>query len=833
MKNNEKLEQMKIAFKEGRNIFLTGAAGTGKSYILKEFIKWARKYSKENSLGKVAVTGSTGAAAINVGGGTIHSFFGIGITKDVDELSTKLVNDEGFSISYKRKLKKIKEYNSIIIDEISMVGKNLLEMIDTTLSNSTNRMSVFGGKQLIVVGDFFQLPPVKDDYAFKSDIWKQANFEPIILTDVIRQTDTLFMNILKRIRIGNGLVNQEVHDYIDKLTQNNISDASTKLFAKNDDVESLNIDSLSKLDGDSFEWKGKTEGKEQDVERLKKNILAPEIFKGKIGAKVMLLKNDPEGKYVNGSLGFITDNDGKTISVALESNNETIEVKTATWELFDVDGEEIAKFSQVPLRLAYAITIHKSQGLTIDGELLVDLKGCYSMGQAYVALSRVTDPKKLKVKNYSNSTIRSSSEVFNFYQEIAHQTNGSSSIQNKDVDDSVESTTTNPLINHPLVDETKTNELKFWNPNLTLLSSFIPKGQNNVIRFFRGKPKNYPNILKVGNIEEVIESNKESSFTKDGYELKGYSIHENIGQHLLKIPSRSVISEIREPFVVLPWDQVLVDDSIEYGSKIDDNLKNTLTIKDSNEIEETKLTLDYIKEKTPFKWTHRSQMVCHNDAIVYGEIDDILYDSIEDKYYVTDLKTSSSADKKSYWYQLAIYIQILKSLNPQIAHKISNTALIKWTRIKTEKRIVHPNFNDKNENGEFMNIAKNYEYNKWIIEESNSSQEAKTKAQDVISSIENEILSRWEGRDNSPTPNHGIYFMKWQQNKEPIDKIIVNELLEKDLDSSGYLSLAEEDINFFAKWNIKTVEDYKEILETNNKFKEESQKLQTSYNNLK
>ncbi len=380
-------------------------------------------------------------------------------------------------------------------------------------------------------------------------------------------------------------------------------------------------------------------------------------------------------------------------------------------------------------------------------------------------------------------------------------------------------------------------KLSYWNNNKVLLASFIPQGQDNEVRFFRKKPDNWLELLNTSNLKEVVNDKSISEFVKDnGVALEGFAVHQQVGKHLGRIPSRTVLSEIREPFEVEPWNQCLIDSAIKYGSMIDDDKEQYLFEQKSGEdiLMETKLSLAKVLQNTSLVWTGRSQMVCHPEGLVYGEIDEIWYDQQSNKFVVGDTKTSSSVNKIGYWYQLGVYIEILKQLNPELKDDISNTAVIQWIRIQNDKWSIRSDFADKDENGEFKNYAKRYEYSKWILDNAEGKRpETLEKAKKNVTEIEYEI-SKYKGKGNQPLPTDEVYWMKWNKEKVMRDEPdFKNELISKDLETEGVLSLVRDDINFISKYNIKTVEDFKTLVETNAEAKQENDSLQQRYNVLK
>jgi ATP-dependent exoDNAse (exonuclease V) alpha subunit len=409
---------------QDRNIFLSGGAGVGKSYLTNEIISQYEKNGKN-----VIPLGSTGISAVNIGGYTLHSFFVFGIAKDIEELKSydnrnkKRVNE----------LKKIlKETDLIIIDEISMVSSALMDMIYYRLFSLG-----FAGK-LMVVGDFYQLPPIvkKDSknslfkeevYAFESSSWKRFDFYPVILSEVKRTTNKEFAYILEKIR--KGICDSEVKSYLASLKEtklNNSSDA-TYLFGRNAEADSMNKKRLLELNSDEnfYYWSINNIAKvnEKRLESWSKNLPINEILHLKVGAKVIFSVNS-WGKYVNGQKGVVVEVDNEHIVV--RSKGRDINVTQHDFELSEIDSQTlenkvVATISQYPLKLAYAITIHKSQGMSLDS-LVCNLDYLFAPNQLYVAISRATDPKSLKIEysrgdfnSYLSRVIVQNSVVDEFY----------------------------------------------------------------------------------------------------------------------------------------------------------------------------------------------------------------------------------------------------------------------------------------------------------------------------------------------------------------------------------------------------------------------------------
>lgn len=374
-------------------VFLTGRAGTGKSTLLNYFRKTTKK--------KHVVLAPTGLAALQVGGSTIHSFFGF-------PLRMMVKNDPDITVwsrSHPR-YKILKKMDTLIIDEVSMVRADLMDAIDQSLRLNTGNDLPFGGKQLILVGDVFQLAPVVNakDYAaldedmyatpyfFSADAFRSAKPKIIELKKIYRQHDEDFIYLLNRIRMG--IATQDDLDDINKRynpEQNNDKDFAITLSAVNAIAETENLRRLMELKTPVSTYKAEIEGTFH--ERL---YPAPAVLKIKRGAQVMMVKNDLQGRWVNGSIGKVEDVLLEKIKVRFADGKVHI-VEPATWENKTYTWDKVENtisfvvngtFTQFPIKLAWAITIHKSQGLTFDN-IIIDMgKGAFAHGQLYVALSR-------------------------------------------------------------------------------------------------------------------------------------------------------------------------------------------------------------------------------------------------------------------------------------------------------------------------------------------------------------------------------------------------------------------------------------------------------------
>ena len=391
--------------KEGSSFFLTGAGGTGKSYVIRGILEALKGLGKD-----VALTAMTGCAALLLGRGarTLHSWAGIGLGKEpVDVLVKKI-----------RKSKSRKNWismDTLIIDEVSMMLPELLDKMDELGRILRKGFSdkPFGGLQLILVGDMNQLPPIciggEQKFVFESNAWKHHIQTTIVLTTVHRQTDTEFLKILSEARAGH-LSEESIRiletrrispDFFKKKSKTILP---TLLFTRRDDVETINSRYLLKCEGPDQVFQVFTESvgfiskqeEEYAIERLDKNGSYVTLLTLRKGAQVMLLTNKySEQGLVNGSRGIIEGFDALTRDPLVKFvNGKVLSISQNTWESEDIVG---LKRSQIPLRLAYAITIHKAQGATLDCALIEIGKNTFEYGQAYVALSRVKSLEALYI----------------------------------------------------------------------------------------------------------------------------------------------------------------------------------------------------------------------------------------------------------------------------------------------------------------------------------------------------------------------------------------------------------------------------------------------------
>ena len=383
----------------GQSVLLTGSAGTGKTYLLNRFIERARQSGKS-----VAVTATTGLAATHLNGTTIHAWSGIGVQ---DVFDKKMIKNMA-----KQRRELIKKAEILVIDEISMLHDFRLDMIDETLRFVRDDDRPFGGIQVVISGDFFQMPPVNrsdsrnGSFVTGSQVWTKNVFTVCYLEKQFRQSDDQqFTDILNGIRAG-VLTRSQLQVLRDRLQA--VDDPftpRTRLLTVNVDVDVVNMEHLLKLDGEVQEYVMEISGKESYVEQLKRSCLAPEVLRLKKGAQVMCIKNSQDKKYVNGSLGIVTGFEKHTRYPIVElTNGLEITIKPDTWELIDGDKRR-AQVSQVPLRLAWAITVHKSQGMTLDAAR-IDLSKAFVEGMGYVALSRVRGIRHIVLDGINGMALR-------------------------------------------------------------------------------------------------------------------------------------------------------------------------------------------------------------------------------------------------------------------------------------------------------------------------------------------------------------------------------------------------------------------------------------------
>lgn len=391
--------------KLGHTTFLTGAAGAGKSYVLREYISYLKRHGV-----RYAVTASTGIASTHIGGTTIHAWSGIGIKQKLNPYDLDALEEK--PNLYKR----WNETHVLIIDEVSMLHGSFVDMLDKVARHMRRKDQPFGGMQVIFTGDFFQLPPIvregneyesTDVFAFSSRAWKESKPVVCYLTEQFRQDDDSLTAILNAIRSGE--VEEEHFLMLQDTAKRPHKEDHIKLYTHNENVDEINRKAFNAIDGEVKVYDMITKGKGAALLSLKNNCLADERLELKVGAKVICIKNDNERKYVNGSMGIVVDFESGDMPVVELVNGKKVTIKADTWRI-EEDGKVKAEISQLPLKLAWAITVHKSQGMTLD-RAEIDLSRAFTSGQGYVALSRLTSLEGLYLKGFNNQALSISEEV--------------------------------------------------------------------------------------------------------------------------------------------------------------------------------------------------------------------------------------------------------------------------------------------------------------------------------------------------------------------------------------------------------------------------------------
>ncbi len=411
MTQAEALDILKL----GHNVYLTGAAGSGKTFLINQYVEWLRTHKVG-----VGITASTGIAATHINGRTIHSWAGIGIE---DKLSSKHLYSLLNSTKFQNRFAKTKV---LIIDEVSMLHAVRLDLVDQVCRAFKNGQEPFGGIQVILVGDFFQLPPVAragEDNSFihTSRAWEDMAIKICYLTEQHRQQDDKFLQILNDIRAG--VISNDSQSLIKSTYNQKLASkiTPTKLYTVNVDVDAINSFQLEKIKDEPHLYQMISKGEKDLVTALKKGCLAPESLLLKKGAVVMFVKNNFEKGYVNGTMGEVVDFDDSDYPIVRITNGELITPAPASWAIED-DEFILAEICQLPLRLAWAITIHKSQGMSLDC-VEVDLSKAFTYGMGYVALSRVRTLAGLRLLGLNDLALQVNPEVIDLYSQFFETSN--------------------------------------------------------------------------------------------------------------------------------------------------------------------------------------------------------------------------------------------------------------------------------------------------------------------------------------------------------------------------------------------------------------------------
>ena len=388
-----KADQFHALVASGRNVFLTGAGGTGKSHETRRLLERSRDTD---------VTASTGVAALNVGGMTVHRWSGMQLGprpgEDFGRFFRSLTRDP--RPATRAAFNRVRRSRRLVIDEISMLSGRTLDYLDFHCRRIRETDLPFGGIQVVATGDFLQLPPVRTnpaqpyDWAFDAEAWREAAFDTVELTRIMRQDDPEFASALSKFR--RGVIDREVSGLLRPRVSLFPSRDLTRLLTHNAQVDRWNDYCLGELPGPESVRVAETWGPQHQVEFLEKNLLTPKELRLKPGARVMFTVNRPDEGFVNGQTGEVVSI-GQASAVVRTHGGE-IEVAPFRWR-YDQRERDSAWFEQLPLRLAYSVTIHKAQGLTLD-EAFIDVRAAREPGQAYVALSRVRSLDGLHLKDW-------------------------------------------------------------------------------------------------------------------------------------------------------------------------------------------------------------------------------------------------------------------------------------------------------------------------------------------------------------------------------------------------------------------------------------------------
>lgn len=400
---------------KSKHVFLTGEAGTGKTYNLINILKQMKIEGIRR-----AITASTGIAAFHINGMTIHRVIGFGIHETEEYLPTLFKKDW-----WEDAEKQLRRIDWLVIDEISMLSPKQFELTDKILKYARKSSEIFGGVKLLMVGDFLQLPPIKvdtDGHLFQSDIWKKMDITIINLKEVRRTKEDGLTSVLSKIR--KGIFDVEVYNMIEDFKNQEVEEP-VKIMATNREVDTYNMDKLNRLPGkihimNSFHTledpERGPEAKRMIAEFYQQSLVDAEYYL-KVGARVMFIRNQDSLNIVNGDLGKVIDFTIKGEPIVKLDRGRIVSVHKRDMSMEDIKGNVLAYVWQQPLKLAYAVTAHKTQGMTLE-KIEIDANNFFAPGQFYVALSRARYADGIKINNFTSKVVNADLEALEFYKNI-------------------------------------------------------------------------------------------------------------------------------------------------------------------------------------------------------------------------------------------------------------------------------------------------------------------------------------------------------------------------------------------------------------------------------
>ncbi len=406
------------AIANGDNVFITGSAGTGKSYLLKLIKDIYNPYG-------FALAASTGIAAVQIGGVTIHSWAGIG----KGDAPREQIIEHLDSFKGSKQRKQMRAARILAIDEVSMISADTFELLDYVLRYVRRVDAPFGGIQLILLGDFLQLPPISQGenysrFCFESDVWSGLKIKTYELKQIYRQQDQRLVALLNNLRFGT-LTSEDKQTLESRMNLDHsfLPIKPTILTTHNYLAEEANKAELSSISGRSFSFEQQASGVPARIAFLQKYCLAPVLLELKIGAQVMMIRNSYfKDGVINGSIGIVRDFTAKGLPIVEFDNRTILKVQPSEWEYTEfnpntMQTEVKAMIRQLPLIHAWSITVHKSQGMTIDS-ILCDLGRLFEQGQSYVALSRVRSLSGLFIKSFDFNNVKVATKAVEFYKSM-------------------------------------------------------------------------------------------------------------------------------------------------------------------------------------------------------------------------------------------------------------------------------------------------------------------------------------------------------------------------------------------------------------------------------